>query len=300
MNIKLKFSLLFIIVIFNLTCNPNINILTEPSQDKLVIWCFLHPDSVVSALISKTSPILKTIADRKITDAKVILYENNISVDTLKYDVNSKYISSKNFKPSENNIYYITIIKEGFLTAQTLPDTMPRKPKLIKYIVNDSVGIEDINSQTYPARLQFFTDQPSNYPCYSFGSHTFKRDVGSGHVVDEYVIIARKNNGCSLDWNFLQYRFNDASCGLPIDYYDFTAENGGRPPKLKNLKVGFTIGAVTYRPQALFKEYYKTFKQPTGDVLDDLFFAPTFFPEYVKNGYGFLGCYNTTEIEVQF
>ena len=53
-----------------------------------------------------------------------------------------------------------------------------------------------------------------------------------------------------------------------------------------------------------FQQFYSAFRDFENSYREqafDLYATPVTFPEYVKNGYGFFACYNTSdEINVNF
>jgi hypothetical protein len=81
-----KKILIFLTFMMWISCKKEIDLLNRNDEPKFVIWCNLHPDSIVTAYISKTSPPLSTKADRIVKEAIVILYENNLPIDTLQSD----------------------------------------------------------------------------------------------------------------------------------------------------------------------------------------------------------------------
>ena len=113
-QIRMKpFVVLFLFTVIT-SCHPNIEIINEINTPKLVVWCILHPDSIPTAYVSQTSPLLTKAANYKIDEAQVILFQNNIPVDTFVDFGKGIYKSSKQQKIVENNIYHITVYKNGF------------------------------------------------------------------------------------------------------------------------------------------------------------------------------------------
>ena len=88
--------------------------INEIDIPKLVVWCILHPDSIPTAYVSQTSPILTKGVNRKVSNAQVVLFENNQAVDTFAEISDGTYRTSKKLKIVENNIYSITVFKDGF------------------------------------------------------------------------------------------------------------------------------------------------------------------------------------------
>ena len=159
-------STLLLLLLCLCACRPSVDFALEGESSKLVIWSVLHPDSVVSATLSKSVPPLSKNIERSISNASIVLFENNIAVDTLKEDSIGYYISKKGFKPHVNSVYHITAAKEGFLTIKTPKDTMPLKPVVLKALYEDSVGMQQTLTL---ARITLITNAPSHFENYGFG-----------------------------------------------------------------------------------------------------------------------------------
>jgi hypothetical protein len=285
--LSMKKMLPFILYFTILSCNEDIDFLKNEEPKKLVVWCQLHPDSIPKAQISSTELPLSSKTDRSVKDALAILYQNNRAVDTLTYDSLYFYSSKSKFKPTAKNTYTLKIFKDGYPVLETYGDTMPEKPRLLRYIAEDS--IRNINNNADMARLQIFTDNPKYALTYNLSQGFYQYFNTSGVLGD-----------ATLSWQLVSTSCNE--CNVPINYYNYNVVVNKRPPQLKNKKMRFYLKAITKQTEGFIKEINKLKSTGSIDVsyTTDLFWSPTFINETVKNGYGYLGCYNTLDFEVQF
>ena len=219
-----KISLFLGLFIGIVSCQKDPNLYTLNAPPKLVVMCYLHPDSVVTALVSKTSAPLSKKADRLVTDALVVLYENNLPVDTLQNDSLTVYKSRKGFKPTAENVYFIKASKQGFPTLETFEDRMPPKPKLIKYTAEDSIAPIDRFSML--SRLRLYTDTPKYFQAYALSRAKYYYPfVGVDYFYWERNTI---KNVCEEGYGgIIGYYFTKSICtNTPKTFYEFTQQIG--------------------------------------------------------------------------
>jgi hypothetical protein len=296
-----NFALLYCLL-FLFSCNQAIQPLELEFEQKFVVWCLLHPDSIATALVSKTSNPFGSKEDRIVKDALVLLIENGIALDTLKYIEGATYRSIKNYKPKVGRAYSLRIEKNNYLTATTEVDTIPKAPILIKYITKDS--ITNIEEGLNLAQLQLFTDNPKYYYVYGLSNGLYKYFNFKGEFGDSYKFWDLKSNDCEKGFYFNGYSFKKPYCDdLSFAYYEYTAENSLRPPELKGQKMKFSLCNILTKTANFVKNQPNFYYSNFDDLYTtELFWNPSATPpaNYVQNGYGFLGCYNTTNFEVQF
>ena len=158
MNQYLKI-LFFFVPLIN-SCQPSIELNDLTVTPKLVIWGNLHPDSIMTVYLSRSVAPLDKTTNRKVSNATILIFENNILLDTLKERDTSIYVSNKFLKPKEGYNYYIKVLKSGFESIETLPDTMPFRPKLIRVIA------EELKKGDPSAKFEIQTNQPSHFKNY--------------------------------------------------------------------------------------------------------------------------------------
>ena len=284
------------------SCHPKIEFDSLQAEPKLVIWCFLHPDSVVTASLTKTIPIFETDADKKVTDGIVVIYENNRIWDTLRNDGTDKYISIKGLHPKAGNIYSIKAYKMGFKTLETTNDTMPSKPIVKNWSIMDSVGITDNISfngkKGVLAKIQLSINTPSNFPIYGVSrikqtglSSTFFNKDEVDYYSDDRCPIIRGVSARGFIFKYSNCQDRQGEMNIIVNNYS---------AQIKGIHLKFKLCATTYQFQRFYYEF-RDFENSYREQAFDLYATPITFPEYVKNGYGFFACYNTSnEIDITF
>ena len=133
------------------SCKKTRDDLLPVGTSKLYCQSILNPDSAIRVYVGKTTDILD-MEPSYIDDATVLLYENNIFIDTLSHENNGKYFST--IKPSIGEQYTIKVFEENILTAGTfVPDTT----KLINPEIEFPTGYDAVN-QEYYGNLTFKID----------------------------------------------------------------------------------------------------------------------------------------------
>jgi hypothetical protein len=288
----LFFSFAFV-MIFSY-CQPHLNLPFENDERKLVIWSFLHPDSIVTAYISSTRAPLSKDKESLINDASVVLYENDKAIDTLKEVENGIYKAKKEIKLKEKKIYQIKVNKEGYLAIETPKDTMPEKPIVFNYSAVDSIRKEQGHNI---ALITLNTNNTSHYKNYGFGN--FK---AIGLPFSEINVYENGRSTCDNNgfFDLYGYSFIHYNCKLSNNIYNLFVDNY-YPKGFKNAKIKFTICSITFLNIA-YNEKVDLLASHFSDYYSgvDLFWNPVYLPNYIKNGYGFFGCYNTSDIEISF
>lgn len=288
---KLKNLLLTALMMAFWSCQPQIETILEGETPKLVIWGFLQPDSVATVYLGRTAAPLSKSADRIVEEATVLLFENNILADTLQYIGQSLYKSSKGFRPKENHAYYCIASKRGFETIESQIDTMPTRPQILRYTTQDSVRNEGYNRV---AQIDLFTNISSHYANYGINNLT---SLKWGSNRNTYI----QNNQCDEE-SFVvsEFEFTNSACFAFNGHYKIQTENY-RFEDLKGTKMLLKLAAVTsngidfHKKIFALKQKYINFYEPV-----DAFWSPIYLPQMVKNGYGYVGCLNTIDVEIQF
>jgi hypothetical protein len=296
------------IVLFLLSlyaCRPTVDFALESEPSKLVIWSVLHPDSIVSATLSKSVAPLSKNTERRISQASIVLFENNIAVDTLKEDSIGYYVSKKEFKPQVNKVYHITAAKEGFLTIKTPRDTMPLKPVILKALFEDSVRIQQAHNM---ARITLITTAPSHFDNYGFGrfkttGYPWQSDTVQGGFFNSNGSPFKEDGNASCESNgffsFLNYVVAEPNCKYSNTKYELYDYGGIDERYVNKVKFHFTICSFTHTSTSIMKALGKVATQ-YGDYYSgiNVFWSPVTLPDYIENGYGFFGCYNTLDLTI--
>ncbi len=279
---RIPFKLIAYLVLVCLGCTEEQSNI-QPHEPKLVAWGFFHPAQVFSLKIAKSAPIedANKIDSTGIQDAIVLLYEDGKFIDTLKHQHKSTYQSSHNLKPQVGHAYFVVVQKTGFPTIETLPDTMPELLKLQSVkatwakIQNYYVGLLEAEFEAYPKVAHLGLN------CEALDQSGTWRIKTEATCMDEIFFLQHFN-------------YHDFSCfpGLNIiQLYgsSFTTSY----PKDKELSLRFSFAV----PSRNLSTYFQKFIEHDRSVSDlssvDIFAQPIFLPDMVKNGYGFVGCFNS-------
>ena len=286
MNQYLKI-LFFFVPLIN-SCQPSIELNDLTVTPKLVIWGNLHPDSIMTVYLSRSVAPLDKTTNRKVSNATILIFENNILLDTLKERDTAIYVSNKFLKPKEGYNYYIKVLKSGFESIETLPDTMPFRPKLIRVIA------EELKKGDPSAKFEIQTNQPSHFKNYGVSQlFSLKWKVQLNTNIEN---VPQDCGG----FRFAKFNFLKPSCHVFNGNYKISTNNFSFQ-ELSNSKVRVSLAAISERGVVFFEKL---------NILDDqftdyyspvnVFWNPVYLPSLVKGGYGYVGCYNTLDIEVQF
>jgi hypothetical protein len=131
MKIMKKIIILELITILILSaCEKVIEVDVPRKDSKLVVSSWLNKDKVIEVKVTKSFHILESPNNGSqgpdvfiVKNATPVIYENNISIDTLVYDAQSRsYKSLKNSKIRDGYTYSIKVSAAGFaeVTAQTI------------------------------------------------------------------------------------------------------------------------------------------------------------------------------------
>jgi Domain of unknown function (DUF4249) len=294
----MKLFRFLIALVFFYACQPQFDLTDKATNPpKLVVWCVLHPDSIPTAYISQTSPELTKNNDRKISKAEVVLFQNNLPIDTFIEKQTGTYQSGKKPRLIENAVYHITVSKNGFDKLETPKDTLPEKPVILSTETKDSAIIKEGKLM---AMIKLKTKQPSHYKNLGFGNF-----FASGlpiFIGSDIRFLPEGNISCENGgfYSFLNYKFILSSCVYSGENYYLYAHNF-YPQGFKKLEEKFTACAITNLSVTYLNKLYELEEQYTDfSNFVDIFWNPVYLPNYIKGGYGFFACYNTTNIEVKF
>lgn len=165
-----------VVVIAFQSCVKEIDTANLPVEHKLVIYCMLTPDSLVSVRLSKTNSLL--IDDlNSVPGAKVELYENDQFVEILTDKGNGRFCSAKTY-PIESHSYTIKASAPGFENAEGT-DSIPRRVTIQESekkswalteqnaeqeLVDFTASFTPINEPGNQYELLFFTQTRREFP----------------------------------------------------------------------------------------------------------------------------------------
>jgi hypothetical protein len=283
-----QFLQLLFLLFYTTACQPVVELNDVQFTPKLVIWGNLHPDSIITVSISRSVPPLDKTTNRKVNQAIVLVYENNILLDTLKERDSSIYVSTKSLRPKEGNIYYVKVLKGGFDPIKTMPDTMPLRPQVIK------VTAKELKKGDASAEFEILTNIPSHFKNYGISklfSIKWQQQLNTS--------IENVPQDCD-GFRFANFDFVKTNCFLFGGKIKISTNNFSFL-ELNNTKVKVSIASITNKGIDFFEKLNALNEQYTDYYSStNIFWNPVYLPSFVDGGYGYVGCINTYNIEVQF
>lgn len=292
------FNYIFIVIIFLSSCEKDVKVELPPHQPKLTINCHLTEGEVADALISHSLHSMSESSNfSALTDAKVVLFENGIAIDTLVYFGNTSqgwenydvgvYKGKKIIKAG--NTYKIQAQQGDYETAYgetVCPGNSIKITEIDLSGVRIDSSISSSNNGTYnyfrSGKVKFKISGPSNEILHYFLSISDEYEETSFAIISNDPIIAGE---------------------------DYNMEDGGVYPSEKLYFAGSSFKTSTVLTIDLKESlYYET------DLTDDLkiklevenndyheymkkineyedskynpFVEMTFLPNNIKGGYG--------------
>lgn len=160
-------SLIFFLVFWGCTTPLDVDLPFEGK--KLVVWCILSPDKIISARVDRTYPPTgELLYDAPITNAIIELIENDKVIETLKYVSDGVYTSPRQYKPIAGHGYKIRARASGFPDVESDMEMVPLSPQ-----VTGSSFIKKENNRI-TIDLQDYKGQINQYSIQITGTYTGK------------------------------------------------------------------------------------------------------------------------------
>lgn len=321
----LPVALLFVLTAFQ-SCVKEIDTSNLPVENKLMVFCMLTPDSLVSVRVSKTSSLLKNESDST-AGVKVELFQNGIFLEWLTFKGDGWFTSTKTH-PVVSNTYTIKATAPGFADAEGT-DSIPvktiikRSVKTLWVINNPDMPQEFINYKNY------FSDpaEPGNYyellffdqtklPIVESSEFRYYINFFAGNLVDADPCISNEDylnsefstfvfsdhyidqNDNSVDIKFISgdqwSNFFSSALGSPLDGVyqdiDYTA--------LRSVSKAYYLFRKSYYKYISGQELFR--KWDASDPFSVLFTAnPSDVFTNVKNGYGIVAAYQHSYVKTE-
>ncbi len=122
---KIFFILLTLILLT--ACYRKIKIPLPHYESELFIVGLVEPDSVAQISLSRTIPLSERSTDYTVNDARVILYEDESAVDTLKQNLSTPYLYTGTYPVNDHSEYKLRVSHnhlnaEGVARIPSAPD----------------------------------------------------------------------------------------------------------------------------------------------------------------------------------
>jgi hypothetical protein len=284
-------------------CEMVVDIDLPPHESKLVVNCLLTPDSLVKVQVYKTLGPLDRKEAVAVSNAKVVLLENGMVVDTLPFykDADNSYYQSLRFKPQAQKTYTLLVKAPGFPDAQA-NCTIPGKVPIQKASIRDSAGLDE-NGQYFSRLLITFQDPGNGQNFYNISgqqlySYYTSDPRGPNPQVEYYKypiyffsdlndVEDGGENGMLLKDNL----FNGRQYELALNFYPPYGNNGS------GQKDTMLVAFKTVSPE--YYEYYRKLQPHLNNQGGDIFSGePVVMPSNIQNGYGLFAGYSQDTLMV--
>ena len=159
-------SWLIILTLVFVSCESVIDLPIEEPESQYVVNSILNPDSVVKVYISKSVSLTDSALFPGVNDAKVVLYENNTVIDTLKQYPGAEYRSM--YKPNPLMKYSAEVFTSDNAVIRAL-DSVPAMPVIeAPTLVRNDSGVILLN--------MFLEDNPDSGNIYLFRVFEKRKD----------------------------------------------------------------------------------------------------------------------------
>ncbi len=177
----MKTILLFILILFVISCTTEIPFPEYEGEQKLVIGCLFGADSVFSVHVSHTQAVFDTVQNY-VNNADVELWSNGIFLEKLQRVGNGHYKTSTEkgvpFKP-----YTLKVSAEGFASVEAT-DSIPEKQIIISANVALKVGYDNEQLNSFSTMNFLFTNNTYK-KCYYEDFLAFNGYTPTNYTYDE-------------------------------------------------------------------------------------------------------------------
>jgi hypothetical protein len=279
------------------SCEMTVDVDLPPHESKLVVNCLLTPDSLVTVRVYKSLGPLDRLESVDVKNAKVILLENGIAVDTLPFVSNdySNFYRSANFRPQALKTYTLLVTAPGFPNTEascTIPGNVP----ILKASIRDSAGLDE-DGGYYSRLLVTFQDPGSSRNFYNLSGQVFYSysnnpwDPNGPKVHNSYPLyfFSDLNDVEDAGDNGMLMKddlFNGRQYELALNFYP--PYGGGMSGSSQDTLL---IAFKNVTPE--YYDYYRKLQPHLANQGGDIFGGePVVMPSNIKNGYGLFAGYS--------
>lgn len=303
---------LILLALSFIACSKEIKFNESEIEKKLVVNGLICPDSLISVNVRKTTSILST-ENSLVENAVVILFKNNLEIDTLEYFGQGNYKSLKH-RAFSGNTYSILVNSIGYPSASAT-DTVPEATSIfdgtrVSGNSFDAYGDPHID---YEIRINdspeknlyelFFIQQqfPSKFTASYFIS--FQIEL----VIADPVLRAESD----LDYSPFTYLFSDKLFNgqqYLMKNKFMSAVTGGyfttsfAPEPKVHYAILRTVSRNYFNYRKLWLRHYRN--QQIGNKVEEpisttLLSSPIPMYSNIKGGYGIFAAYNQTNYKLK-
>ena len=311
-------AIILLISISFQSCIKEIDTSNLPVENKLVIYCMLTPDSLVSVRLSKTNSLLIDDLD-SVPDAKVELYENDKFLEFLTYRGDGWFYSTKTY-PRDSYNYTIKAKAPGYENVEGT-DSIPQRVTIQESVkkswfiteqnaeqefVDYTVSFEPLTGSGNFYELLFFTQTRQENPGSNKSLYNIYFIAGSILETDACIANEKYLNSYFSTFVFSDENLDRQKGNLHLKFINSSAGGGvftgalGYPWDRVGLKEEYTALRSVSKSYYLFRKSYYMYisnqelfqKWDPSDPFSVLINTnPSDVFTNVKNGYGIVAAY---------
>ncbi len=273
-------NILFYIIVFLLivSCSKEVIIDVIPHDSSIVVNCFIKPESKIQLNISKSSGIFDT-SNNVVSDLKILLFENNLLIDTFMNLDSGNYIS--NIYPSYGSIYKISTKYNGEIILAS--DYLPHNFKFLNIVDSDKIYSDAEGSEYTGVKINILDNKETlNY--YSV-KIIFKNEYheSSLHIFsyDQIIKSEEIESYNPHELIFSNALFKEDTTELFVNYY---------VPTRSSHKIIVQVKKTSYAYYLYKKQLIKHLYNQDGDVWDGVG-DPVQMYTNIEGGYGIFAGY---------
>lgn len=271
----------------------------EFGRKQPVLYCFLHPDSIVSMHLRYAKNPLDT-SSYFFEDISIYLKEDGILVDTLLETEERGTYRSASFRPSTGKSYNLVFVSSELEeTVETMPEIIPSPPVVDSIVLVDSAI--SIFPELYP-RLRIYINKANRtHDSYIFRLYGYFDYFMTTYDTDDTFIPEGKD--CTK--NVLAFNYNN------FEGKDFTCV-----PRGESIDLGLQVqdlhalvrmeGKVQYQfswgvANRSATDFFTSIGANSGDFgTDELFFNPSVIKSNVPGFFGLFTAYSTVDFTFEY
>ncbi|MDX5346166.1 MAG: DUF4249 domain-containing protein, partial [Hymenobacteraceae bacterium] len=229
----------------------------------------------------------------------VVIFENDVVVDTLPYDSFKGYYQSKNYRPQVNSRYKLEVSAPGFPAAKAFCE-IPAKVKIQKASIRDSAGIDEGGSY-YSRLLVTFHDPADAKNYYNLAGkqvQTYNPTPWDPNAPVSYYFspiyffseLPTVSDAGDVGVLLKDDLFSGRSYDLALNYYP-SYYGSGTPTDGDTLLIAFKTVSFDY--YEYFRKLQLHFYNQGGDLFTG---EPVVMPNNIQGGYGLFAGYSQDTI----
>lgn len=156
----MKNKYLGLVVFMLIACSKEISFKESEFKKMLVVNGLICPDSLISVNVRRTSSILST-ENLIVENADVILFKNNVAVDTLLYHDQGNYLSANHYA-SAGNIYSVTVKSSGYPDVYAV-DTVPNATSILDGTIVSGNTFDEYGDPHFDYEIMINDSPEKNY-----------------------------------------------------------------------------------------------------------------------------------------